>query len=184
MNKVLVFGASGYVGTHLVPHLRAAGASVRAAARRRATLEARDWADVELVEADALVPASLGAALDGIHIAYYLVHSMAAGRDFPALDREAAANFRDAAARAGVKTIVYLGGLRPSGDASTHLASRGETGDILREGSVPVIEIRAGIIIGPGSAAFEVIRDLVFHLPAMITPQWVRSRAGETPGRG
>lgn len=177
MNKVLVFGASGYVGTHLVPHLRALGVPVRAAARRRATLEARGWTDVELVEADALDPASLGAALDGIDVAYYLVHSMAAGRDFPALDREAAANFRDAAALAGVGTIVYLGGLRPSGDASTHLASRGETGDILREGSVPVIEIRAGIIIGPGSAAFEVIRDLVFHLPAMITPQWVRSRA-------
>lgn len=177
MNKVLVFGASGYVGTHLVPHLRARGASVRAAARRRATLEARDWPDVELVEADALAPASLGAALDGVDVAYYLVHSMAAGRDFPALDREAATNFRDAAVRAGVKRIVYLGGLRPSGDASTHLASRGETGDILREGSVPVTEVRAGIIIGPGSAAFEVIRDLVFHLPAMITPQWVRSRA-------
>lgn len=177
MNKVLVFGASGYVGTHLVPHLRAHGADVRAAARRRATLEARNWAGVELVEADALVPASLGAALDGIDVAYYLVHSMAAGRDFPALDREAAANFRDAAAQAGVKTIVYLGGLRPSGNASTHLASRGETGDILREGNVPVIELRAGIIIGPGSAAFEIIRDLVFHLPAMVTPQWVRSRA-------
>ncbi len=177
MNKVLVFGASGYVGTHLVPHLRALGTTVRAAARRRATLEARDWTGVELVEADALVPASLGAALDGIDVAYYLVHSMAAGHDFPALDREAAANFRTAAAHAGVKTIVYLGGLHPTGDASTHLASRGETGDILREGPVPVIEIRAGIIIGPGSAAFEVIRDLVFHLPAMITPQWVRSRA-------
>ncbi len=177
MNKVLVFGASGYMSTHLVPHLRAHGATVRAAARRRATLEARDWAGVELVEADALVPASLSAALAGIDVAYYLVHSMAAGHDFPALDREAAANFRDAAAQAGVKSIIYLGGLRPSGDASTHLASRGETGDILREGSVPVIEIRAGIIIGPGSAAFEVIRDLVFHLPAMITPQWVRSRA-------
>ena len=177
MSKVLVFGASGYVGTHLVPRLRAHGAHVRAAARRRASLDARGWPDVELVEADALVPASLGPALDGIDVAYYLVHSMAAGRDFPALDREAAANFRDAAARAGVRRIVYLGGLRPSGDASPHLASRGETGDILREGSVPVTEVRAGIIIGPGSAAFEVIRDLVFHLPAMITPHWVRSRA-------
>ena len=177
MNRVLVFGASGYVGTHLVPHLRARGMIVRAAARRRAALDARGWPDVELVAADALVPSTLSAALEGIDVAYYLVHSMAAGRDFPALDREAAANFRDAAARAGVKRIVYLGGLRPEGVSSPHLTSRGETGDILRKGSVPVTEVRAGIIIGPGSAAFEVIRDLVFHLPAMITPQWVRSRA-------
>ncbi len=178
MTQVLVFGASGYVGTHLVPCLAARGDTVRAAARRRATLEARGWPEaVELVAADALAPATLPAALDGIDVAYYLVHSMAAGADFPRLDREAAANFRDAAARAGVRRIVYLGGLQPEGGASTHLASRSETGAILRAGSVPVTELRAGVIIGPGSAAFEVIRDLVFHLPAMVTPRWVRSRS-------
>jgi len=177
MGKTLVFGASGYVGTNLVPRLVAQGVSVRAAARRRAALEARDWPGVECVEADALVPESLRAALDGIDVAYYLVHSMAAGSDFPRLDRTAAENFRDAAAHAGVKRIVYLGGLQPAGTASTHLASRGETGTILREGAVPVTEVRAGVIIGPGSAAFEVIRDLVFHLPAMVTPRWVRSRS-------
>src|SRR5512144_1729528 len=177
MTNVLVLGASGYVGSHLAPVLQARGLNVRAASRRRAALEARGWTGIELVEADALVPASLSPALAGIDVAYYLVHSMAAGRNFAALDREAAANFRDAAAHAGVKRIVYLGGLKPSGDASAHLASRGETGDILRSGSVPVTEVRAGIIIGPGSAAFEVIRDLVFHLPVMVTPQWVRSRA-------
>jgi uncharacterized protein YbjT (DUF2867 family) len=178
MTRALVFGASGYVGTHLVPFLAARGVAVRAAARRRDALTARAWPEpVELVAADALAPATLPAALDGIDVAYYLVHSMAAGADFPRLDRQAAANFRDAAARAGVKRIVYLGGLQPEGIASAHLASRGETGAVLREGSVPVTEVRAGVIIGPGSAAFEVIRDLVFHLPAMVTPSWVRSRS-------
>jgi len=177
MTRALIFGASGYVGTHLVPRLAAHGFEVRAAARRRAPMEARGWPDVELVEADALVPGSLLAALDRIDVAYYLVHSMAAGSDFPRLDRAAAGNFRDAAARAGVKRIVYLGGLQPAGEASAHLASRGETGTILREGPVPVTEVRAGVIIGPGSAAFEVIRDLVFHLPAMVAPAWVRSRS-------
>ena len=177
MARVLVFGASGYVGTHLVPVLVGRGLTVRAAARRRAVLEARDWPGVELVQADALTPDTLGPALEGIDVAYYLVHSMAAGREFPRLDREAAANFRDAAQRAGVRRIVYLGGLQPAGQASTHLASRGETGEILRQGKVPVTEVRAGMIIGPGSAAFEVIRDLVFHLPAMVTPRWVRSRS-------
>ena len=178
MTGALVFGASGYVGTHLVPFLAARGVAVRAAARRRDALTARAWPEsVELVAADALAPATLPAALDGIDVAYYLVHSMAAGADFPRLDRQAAANFRDVAARAGVKRIVYLGGLQPEGAASAHLASRGETGAILRAGSVPVTEVRAGVIIGPGSAAFEVIRDLVFHLPAMVTPSWVRSRS-------
>ncbi len=178
MTKILVFGASGYVGTNLVPFLAARGSTVRAAARRRAALEARGWPEsVELVQADALAPATLRDALEGIDVAYYLVHSMAAGPDFPRLDRMAAEHFRDAATRAGVQRIVYLGGLQPTGNASTHLASRGETGDILRAGSVPVTEVRAGVIIGPGSAAFEVIRDLVFHLPAMVTPRWVRSRS-------
>ncbi len=178
MTKVLVFGASGYVGTNLVPYLAARGHAVRAAARRLAALEVRGWPEaVELVQADALESETLAPALEGIDVAYYLVHSMAAGPDFPQLDRAAAENFRDAAARAAVKRIVYLGGLQPPGEASTHLASRGETGAILRAGSVPVTEVRAGVIIGPGSAAFEVIRDLVFHLPAMVTPRWVRSRS-------
>lgn len=175
--RVLVFGASGYVGSNLVPFLAARGVEVRAAARRREALEARGWTGVEVLAADALAPESLDAALAGVDVAYYLVHSMAAGRAFPRLDRIAARNFRAAAARARVRRIVYLGGLQPSGNASTHLASRGETGAILREGSVPVTEVRAGVIIGPGSAAFEVIRDLVFHLPAMVTPRWVRSRS-------
>jgi uncharacterized protein YbjT (DUF2867 family) len=172
---VLVFGASGYVGSHLVPALVAAGRRVRAAARQRGVLEARGWTGVELVEADALDPASLDAALRGVHTAYYLVHSMAAGRDFAAVDREAAAKFAAAAARQHVVRIVYLGGLVPPHARSEHLLSRAETGDVLRADAVPVTEIRAGIIVGAGSAAYEVMRDLVYHLPVMVTPRWVQS---------
>jgi uncharacterized protein YbjT (DUF2867 family) len=175
----LVFGASGYMGSHLVPRLQAAGWPVRAVARHAGPLRARGWTGVDLVAADALWPDTLAAALQGVDVAWYLVHSMAAGDHFPELDRQAAANFRDAAAQAGVRRIVYLGGLQPAAGqgSSAHMASRGETGDVLRQGPVPVTELRAGIIIGPGSAAFEVIRDLVFHLPAMVTPRWVRSRS-------
>jgi len=173
----LVFGASGYIGSNLVERLIADGARVRAAARNLKVLEARDWHGVELVEADALVPATLDAALAGVSVAYYLVHSMAAGRDFARLDLQAAGNFAAAAARAGVRRIVYLGGLVPAGAKSQHLVSRRETGERLREGQVPVTELRAGIIVGPGSAAYEVIRDLVNHLPAMVTPRWVQSRS-------
>lgn len=176
--RCLVFGASGYVGSHLVPFLARRGLLVRAASRRLEAMEARGWRGVERVAADALDRASLPAALAGVHTAFYLVHSMAAGADFPALDRAAAANFRDAAAVAGVQRIVYLGGLMPAGTrASRHLASRAETGELLRAGPVPVTELRAGVIIGPGSAAFEVIRDCVSHLPVMVTPRWVASRS-------
>lgn len=174
---VLVFGASGYVGSHLVPALVARGRRVRAAARQRKVLEARGWTGVELVEADALVPQTLDAALRGIDTAYYLVHSMAAGKRFGDLDRQAASNFATAAARCGVRHVVYLGGLVPRDADSEHLVSRKETGDRLRDGPVPVTEIRAGIIVGPGSAAYEVMRDLVFHLPFMVTPRWVQSRS-------
>jgi len=150
---------------------------VRATSRNVEVLEARGWQDVELCQADALQPETLDAALAGVDTAYYLVHSMAAGKAFPELDLVAAKNFADAAARQGVRRIVYLGGLIPKAPRSTHLRSRQETGDALRAGSVPVTELRAGMIIGPGSAAWEVIRDLVNHLPAMITPRWVFSRS-------
>jgi uncharacterized protein YbjT (DUF2867 family) len=172
----LVFGASGYVGGHLVPRLLLAGRRVRAVSRDPAALDRPGWESVHRVGADALQPETLGAALDGVDTAYYLVHSMLAGGDFGRLDLQAAENFAAAAARAGVKKIVYLGALMPESGASEHLASRRETGDRLRAGPVPVVELRAGIIVGPGSAAFEVIRDLVNTLPAMITPRWVRAR--------
>ena len=176
--RFLVFGASGYVGTNLVPALLAAGAGcVRAAARNRDVLAAQPWEGVDLVEADALKPDTLAAALADVDVAYYLVHSMAAGKDFARLDLEAADNFARAAAAAGVKRIVYLGGLVPRGAATEHLVSRKQTGDRLRAGSVPVTEVRAGIIVGPGSAAYEVMRDLVYHLPLMVTPKWVQSKS-------
>ena len=140
--KALVFGASGYIGTNLVPRLIEAGWQVRAAARHRAVLEARDWQDVELVAADALDPETLPAAVRDIDIAFYLVHSMAAGKNFAELDLDAAQNFAAAASRAGIKRIVYLGGLIPADPRSLHLISRAETGDVLRH------EVSADIATG------------------------------------
>jgi len=173
----IVFGASGYIGTNLVEFLLAEGRKVRASSRNVEVLQGRGWKDAELCQADALDPVTLDAVLEGVDTAYYLVHSMAAGRSFPALDASAARNFAAAAARQGVRRIVYLGGLAPENPSSAHLRSRQETGDILRDGAVPVTELRAGMIIGPGSAAWEVIRDLVNHLPIMVTPRWVFSRS-------
>jgi uncharacterized protein YbjT (DUF2867 family) len=171
---VLVFGASGYVGSNLVPRLARDSIRVRACARSRQVLAARGWSGVELVEADALAPETLAGALAGIDIAYYLVHSMAAGKDFGRLDLEAADNFATAAARAGVKRIVYLGGLGDArADLSAHLRSRHEVGRILARSGVPTIELRASIVLGSGSLSFELIRALVERLPAMITPRWV-----------
>ena len=172
-----MFGATGYIGSHLVPRLLRDGFVVRASGRNRKALEARGWTGLELVEADALQPDSLPAALQGVDTAYYLVHSMAAGSNFGQLDLQAAENFAAAAGAAGVRRIVYLGGLVPKDPDSEHLRSRRDTGVRLRQGPVPVTELRAGIIVGPGSAAYEVIRDLVNHLPLMLTPKWVRSRS-------
>ena len=175
--RIAVVGASGYIGTNLVPRLVERGMRVRAVARSREVLAARGWPDVELAAADVLKPETLDAALQDIDIAYYLVHSMREGDDFEAIERAGADNFANAAARAGVKRIVYLGGLIPRGADSKHLLSRRLTGDRFRAGEVPVTEIRAGIIVGPGCASFEIIRDLVNHLPLMITPRWVQSKS-------
>jgi len=174
--KVLITGASGYVGSHLVPALLDAGHHVRAVARHPEVLEARGWEGVEIRRMDALDATSVQEAVSDMDAAYYLIHSMGGGKDFAERDRRAATIFATAAGTAGLQQIIYLGGLLPPGEASRHLTSRAETGSILRVGSVPVTELRAGIIVGPGSAAFEVIRDLVNHLPVMLTPRWVRSR--------
>ncbi len=174
-NTVLVVGGSGFVGRHLVPHLAARGWRVRVLARDTRRAEAEGWQGVEILRGDATDRASLTPALAGVDLVFYLVHSMTAGKQFPDLDRKAAETFSRAARAAGVRRIVYLGGLAPRDVDTIHLASRVETGVILRRNHPDVVELRAGIIIGPGSAAFEVMRDLVANLPLMLTPRWVRS---------
>ncbi|MDW8443463.1 MAG: DUF2867 domain-containing protein [Acetobacteraceae bacterium] len=172
---MLVVGGSGFVGRHLVPHLVERGFRVRVLARNVRRAEAEGWVGVEILRGDATDRASLAPALSGVDVAYYLVHSMTAGKRFPDIDRTAAETFAASARAAGVRRIVYLGGLAPGDVDTVHLASRVETGVILRRNHPDVVEIRAGIIIGPGSAAFEVMRDLVANLPVMLTPRWVRS---------
>jgi uncharacterized protein YbjT (DUF2867 family) len=175
---VLVTGATGYVGGRVVAALERAGARVRCLARRPHALAGQVRPDTEVVGADCLDPATLPAALAGVHTAYYLVHSMGSGRDFAALDQAAAHNFGQAARDAGVRRIVYLGGLgsEEEEDLSEHLRSRQQTGDVLRASGVPVIELRASIVIGSGSLSFEMVRALVERLPVMICPRWVQVR--------
>lgn len=171
---VAILGASGYVGGRLVLPLMEAGYRVRCIARRPEFLAARVSAGVEVVNGNALDRASLVAALQGCDFAYYLVHSMGSAGSFEEEDRLAATGFASAAAEAGVRRIVYLGGLGDEDEAlSMHLRSRHETGRILRGGSVPTVELRASIVIGSGSLSFEMVRALTERLPIMITPKWV-----------
>jgi uncharacterized protein YbjT (DUF2867 family) len=176
--KVLVTGSGGYIGSRLVPRLLAAGHEVRCLVRRPAALDAVPWrGDVEVVQGDLQDAASVRPALDGCDAAFYLVHSMGGpGGDFDRLDREMAQTFRQAAAEARLRRIVYLGGLGRGAGLSRHLASRQEVGEILRAGATPVTELRAAVIIGSGSMSFEMLRYLTEVLPAMVTPRWVRSR--------
>jgi len=174
---VLVTGATGYVGGRLWRRLEAEGRQVRCLARRRAGLASRVGAGTEVVQGDVLEADSLGPALAGVESAYYMVHSMGSGTDFEEQDRTAARNFGTAARRAGVRRILYLGGLGHGRDLSPHLRSRQEVGEVLRESGVPVLELRASIVIGSGSLSFEMIRALVERLPVMITPRWVEVEA-------
>jgi uncharacterized protein YbjT (DUF2867 family) len=176
---VLVTGATGYVGGRLVPELLARGVRVRVMARDVGRLAGRAWSDeVESVEADVLRPESLPAAMRGVATAYYLIHSMSGDGDFAARDVAAARAFGEAAEAAGVRRIVYLGGLGDAtGELSHHLRSRHETGAALRAAGVPVIEFRAGVIVGAGSLSFELIRYLTERVPLMICPRWVYTRA-------
>jgi uncharacterized protein YbjT (DUF2867 family) len=177
--KILVMGATGYIGGRLVPRLVEDGHDVRCLSRRPEKLRGVSWAsEVEVVEGDALEPATLAPAMADVEVVYYLVHAIGSGADFEARDRQAARATASAAAAAGVGRIVYLGGLVPQGEtASPHLASRAEVGQILLDGAVPAVVYQAGVIIGSGSASFEMLRYLTERLPVMVTPRWVRSLA-------
>jgi uncharacterized protein YbjT (DUF2867 family) len=169
----LVTGASGYVGGRLVAELERRGRRVRCLARRPEDVRPRVAATTEVVPGDVLDPRSLPPALAGVDAACYLVHSMGSRGDFEAEDRQAAANFAAAARAAGVRRIVYLGGLGRGPGLSRHLHSRQEVGRILRDSGVPTLELRSSIVIGSGSLSFEMVRALVERLPVMIMPRWV-----------
>lgn len=176
--KVMVTGATGYIGGRLVPRLLDAGIEVRCMTRDPEQLAMAPWRDkVEVIAADALDRDALPVALAGCDAAYYLIHSMEHSKRFADMDRRAAENFRDAAAGARLGRIVYLGGLgRLDRRLSQHLASRQEVGDILASGPTPVTVLRAAVIIGSGSMSFEMIRHLTDVLPVMARPTWVRTR--------
>ncbi|MFJ1747659.1 SDR family oxidoreductase [Streptomyces sp. NPDC088116] len=178
--RCLVTGATGYIGGRLVPELLDAGHRVRALARTPEKLRDHPWVGrAEVVRGDVTDARSVGAAMAGVDVAYYLVHALGTGRDFAATDRRAARIFAEQAKAAGVRRIVYLGGLTPEGvpehRLSPHLRSRTEVGRILLGSGVPTVVLRAAVIIGSGSASFEMLRYLTERLPVMVTPSWVRT---------
>lgn len=176
--RILVTGATGYIGGRLVPQLLDAGYQVRVMTRNRRHLAGRSWAGrVEVCEADVMDEPQLQSALAGVNVAYYLIHSMDGKADFHQRDLQAARNFSQVAEVCQLDRIVYLGGLGDeSDDLSVHLRSRQAVGDTLRSGQVPVTEFRAAMVIGSGSASFEMVRYLTERLPMMVAPRWLFTR--------
>ncbi|MFH8769998.1 SDR family oxidoreductase [Streptomyces sp. NPDC017958] len=177
----LVTGGTGYIGGRLVPELLGAGHRVRCLARSPGKLRDHPWAgDVEVVGGDVTDADAVAEAMRGVDVAYYLVHALGTGDDFEETDRRAARVFGEQARAAGVRRIVYLGGLTPEGvperELSPHLRSRAEVGRILLDSGVPTAVLRAAVIIGSGSASFEMLRYLTERLPVMVTPSWVHTR--------
>ena len=174
---ILLTGATGYIGGRLLQALESRGEKIRCLVRHPSYFKARVGPGTEVVAGDVCGQDGLAKTLEGIDTAFYLVHSMGTGKRFDKRDREAARNFGEAARVAGVRRIIYLGGLAHGECLSSHLRSRLEVGCVLRESGVPTVEFRASIIIGSGSLSFDMVRALVERLPVMLTPTWVRSLA-------
>ena len=174
---VLLTGGTGYVGGRLIPLLEKQGVPLRCLARQPDKLRPRVAAGTEVVPGDVLDLPALTSALRGVHTAYYLVHLMSGSKDFEKEDRQAAANFAQAAQHAGVRRIIYLGGLGDDADPnlSPHLRSRHEVGQVLRDSGVETIEFRASLVIGAGSLSFDLVRSLTDRLPIMLCPNWLRT---------
>lgn len=173
--KILLTGANGYIGTRLLPRLIEAGHEVYALVRSRSRIEVptRLKSQIHILEADLLNPASLHQIPQDIDAAYYLVHSMSYSQKFSELEVASSKNFIEQMKRTNVQQIIYLGGLANEERLSRHLSSRKKVGEVLQSGNIPVTILMAGIIIGSGSASFEIIRDLVEKLPLMIAPKWL-----------
>jgi uncharacterized protein YbjT (DUF2867 family) len=176
IEQVLLTGATGFVGRSLYPLLRQGGYRV-VSATRRPDRARQEFPDREFRWMDARDSDSVLAALAGCQAAFYLIHGMAGGAGYREEERKSAIAFRSAAERAGVSRIIYLGGVRPGGKPSQHLRSRLLTGEILRAGSVPTLELQASMIIGKGSESWRIVRDLAARLPVMVLPKWLDSRS-------
>jgi uncharacterized protein YbjT (DUF2867 family) len=172
---ILLTGGSGYVGGRLIPLLEKKDVTLRCLARSPEKMRGRVHSDTEIVQGDMLDPSSLNLAMKGVRSAYYLVHLMSGSKDFEKEDRHAATNFAEAAKKAGVNRIIYLGGLGDDSDPklSPHLRSRHEVGKVLRDSGVETIEFRASLVIGTGSLSFDLVKALTDRLPVMICPKWL-----------